>query len=738
MKILKKLLVAPALFSLALPVLSDSASDTLKITVTGTRSEKRLEDIPASLNVIDLDDLRDSGSSNLKDLTRYETGISVYDPRQVNYGGSTSTGNLNIRGMRNNRILFMQDGIRLPAGFYGVGYDYSNANTVDYYSLNTIDILKGPASTLYGSDALGGVIAYNTLTVDDVLKDGEDFTIELPFNVDQANQSLSGSARIAYKDEESGWSVLSVLSSSGANELKPNDASSSYVNDADIKTKSGLVTIAKQINPSTKVGFTIDKYVKDSDISRASGNLSKGYFNYTKQESDVSQIKDRYIISWEYDGLAKSNFIDNIKGKIYYQDYQTKDNWNEFQATKMFYGRLLNRDRDVKSDYDLYDESQGIDIQFTSDTEDHYFTYGIDYSLTKNKYTQDKYTITSGIESHTYFGTNYPIKRSPDTDTKRLGVYVQDEFNIGKTEVLAGVRFDNYNLDASADSLYLNYCQVDSSTCPVADLDATSITPKLAATIPLNEDLKLWGQYSRGFRAPTWWEMQASQTNLSASAPYQTQPNPDLEPESSNSYEVGIRGNYENYNFGLTGFYNSYDDFIETGVSKGTTTVDGVANVAVTTTDNVDGARIWGIEYTSEYKFNPENYGLSLIASASYLKGDSKKDDESLSNIDPFKAIAGLRYKTQDQKLIGELVTTYVGKVNKNNIINYDPGAYTTVDLLAKYSYSQSLDLSFGVNNLFDANYYQYQNIPSNASLTGIEQYREPGRNLKAGFKFTF
>ena len=53
-----------------------------------------------------------------------------------------------------------RDGVRLPSGFYAVGYDYSNGNLVNYYSLSSIDVLKGPVSALYVSDALGGVISF--------------------------------------------------------------------------------------------------------------------------------------------------------------------------------------------------------------------------------------------------------------------------------------------------------------------------------------------------------------------------------------------------------------------------------------------------------------------------------------------------------------------------------------------------------------------------------------------------
>ena len=728
------LLVVPALFSFALPVFAEPASDTLKITVTGTRSERAVEDIPASISVIDLDDLRGQGTSDLKSITRYETGISVYDPRKINYRGSQSTGNVNIRGMRQNRILTIQDGIRLPAGFYGVGYDYSNANTVDYYTLNTIDILKGPASSLYGSDALGGVISYNTLTVDDLLEEGENFKIELPFDFNGANESSSGAGRIAYRDEESGLSFLAVISNSEAKELKPNGAPKIYVNDAKISTNSALLNVNKQINPSNIIGFTVDTYSKDSDIKKSSGNLSTGFFNYTKQESDVNQTKNRYIFSWENNPLVKSSFVDKFKAKIYYQDFETKDNWNEFQGVSQ--AKIIPRD--IKSRYKLVDDSYGLDLQLGSTFDNHLLTYGIDYSLTSNEYYQDKYTITLGRISHTYYGTEYPIKRSPDTDTVRTGIYIQDEIDLGKTELIYGLRFDNYKLNASADSLYLNYCQVDASTCPVADLDASSFTPKISATHSISDQIKIWGQYSRGFRAPSWWEMQSSQTNLSASSPYQSQPNPSLEPEYSNSFELGLKGDYENFNYGLTGFINSYDNFIETGVSQGSKTVNGVENVAITTTDNVKGAQIWGIEYRNEYKFTPDKEGYSLIATAAYQEGTNKVTNEALSNIDPFKAVIGLKYTTLNEKLNTQLISTYVGKVTKHDITNYEPKGYSTLDLLSKYKYNDSLDLSLGINNLLNTKYYQYQNIPTNVSLTKIEQYREPGRSIQAGFKLSF
>ena len=733
MKFLQTLLASSALLSICLSALAETASDTLKITVTGTRTEKNVDEIPSSITVIDLEDSRQSGVLELKDLIKYEPGVSVFDPREINYRssrgtrGSTSTGNVNIRGLSNNRILMQQDGIRLPAGFYAVGYDYSNGNVVDYYSLSTIDVLKGPASVLYGSDALGGVVSFNSLKAKDLLKDNESFKIETPFDFNGSNQGFSSSFKVATNDAASGISYLAVISSTESEEVTPSQAEDQYVNNADINSKSFYLNIDKQINDSNAISFLLDKFRKDTNIVRADGNLASGYLS---QHSDVKINKERYMISWEYSSLDEYSFLESIKAKAFYQNHHTADLWEEIANVGFI--------QPVTSDYDLYDKSHGFDFQFGSSLENHLLTYGIDYSLTKNKYHQDKYTNTFGVISHTHNGTDYPIKRSPDTDTIRLGIYAQNEVQYGKIDLIAGVRVDSYKLDARADSTYYDYCSKGSNSCPVNDLDTSNISPKIGITYPLNTEIEIWSQYSRGFRAPSWWELQASQINLTSSPPYQSIPNSDLKPETSNSYEVGLRGDYQKYNFEIAGYYNTYQNFIETGVDKGITNVDGL-EVTTYSTDNVGEARIWGVEYSHKYKFTPSKGGFSLIGSAGYTYGQDKNDDTPLNNIDPLKIITGIGYTTEDNKLSGEFISTYVGnKRRKDTYTGYRAKPYTNFDLLGKYKYSKSLDLSLGIYNLFDKTYYKSNNISTGQSSTGIEQFAEPGRNLRAGFKYRF
>ena len=110
-KFFRQLLVIPAALSIAVPVTADinsedtkNDSDSLQITVTGTRNEKFIDDVPSSIDVIDLTDKKYTGFSELKDLFRYEPGVSVEADGKVSYGTtSSSEGNVNIRGMELNR-----------------------------------------------------------------------------------------------------------------------------------------------------------------------------------------------------------------------------------------------------------------------------------------------------------------------------------------------------------------------------------------------------------------------------------------------------------------------------------------------------------------------------------------------------------------------------------------------------------------------------------------------------------
>ena len=232
--------------------------------------------------------------------------------------------------------------------------------------------------------------------------------------------------------------------------------------------------------------------------------------------------------------------------------------------------------------------------------------------------------------------------------------------------------------------------------------------------------------------------MNSEQTNFRSR--YQVIPNPDLEPEKSHSYEIGLRSTNDRNKFRIATFYNKYTDFIGSK-SLGTQTVAGVPNMAVSTPVNNEEAKIYGVEVNNDFIVSDNEKGkISLINSLAYLKGDDETNDEPLNRIDPFKLVTGIRYDDVNEKFNTQLIATYTGKARlPESDSYYNPSAVTVFDLLSNYNINDDFSVDLGIYNLADKRYYLYQNTRTvRASNAAFERYSQPGRSLKGGFKYRF
>ena len=151
----------------ALPVAANGADDdpvnedgdSLEtVTVVGSRTARDAADVAATITVIDTARIERELARNIADLVRFEPGVSV--------GGTGSRFGLtgfNIRGMDGNRVLTVIDGVRVPEEFSFGPFLSSRRDFVDIDSLSRAEIARGPISALWGSDAIGGVVAFTTL-----------------------------------------------------------------------------------------------------------------------------------------------------------------------------------------------------------------------------------------------------------------------------------------------------------------------------------------------------------------------------------------------------------------------------------------------------------------------------------------------------------------------------------------------------------------------------------------------
>jgi hemoglobin/transferrin/lactoferrin receptor protein len=181
--------------------LSDEVVDNRPITVTATRQPLATIDAPATVTVIDERRIADELVTDIKDLVRFEPGITV--PRSparfgAALGATGRAGNEGfvIRGIGGNRVLMQVDGVRVPDGFSFGAQAAGRGDYVDLGLVKSVEILRGPASALYGSDGLAGAVSFIT-------SDPADFL--------QGSRSIGGLVRAAYSSVDAEFSETAIL-----------------------------------------------------------------------------------------------------------------------------------------------------------------------------------------------------------------------------------------------------------------------------------------------------------------------------------------------------------------------------------------------------------------------------------------------------------------------------------------------------------------------------------------------
>ena len=166
------------------------------VTVTATRTDHPIEDVPATVSVINEVEIERNLVKDIPGLVRYEPGISV-----SNNPGRFGPNGFNIRGIGGNRVLMQIDGIRLPDAFDFGSFSSASRNSVDIDAIKSVEILRGPASSLYGSDAIGGVVSYIT-------KDPEDY-------MSLTSKPVYGSVKTGYASADKSWFGTATMAPSG-------------------------------------------------------------------------------------------------------------------------------------------------------------------------------------------------------------------------------------------------------------------------------------------------------------------------------------------------------------------------------------------------------------------------------------------------------------------------------------------------------------------------------------------
>lgn len=193
-----------------------------QIVVTATRTAVKAEDVPITITVKNDEQIADELVTDIRDLVRFEPGVSV-QRQPARFGaalgatGRAGNDSFNIRGIGGNRVLIQVDGVRVPDGFSFGAQASGRGDYVDLGLVKSVEILRGPSSALYGSDGLAGAVSFITSDPADFLQGGKAVGGLLRAGYSSADQEFSETAILAGRSGD--WSVMAAYTRRDYQEL---------------------------------------------------------------------------------------------------------------------------------------------------------------------------------------------------------------------------------------------------------------------------------------------------------------------------------------------------------------------------------------------------------------------------------------------------------------------------------------------------------------------------------------
>ncbi|WP_293395728.1 TonB-dependent receptor, partial [Nevskia sp.] len=343
--------------------------------------------------------------------------------------------------------------------------------------------------------------------------------------------------------------------------------------------------------------------------------------------------------------------------------------------------------------------------------------------------------LTAGTETSTIGPDAFPVRDFPITHTIEAGFYAQDDIRYGALTVIPGLRVDYYDLDPRPDSIFIE----DNPGVEPSGLNKLNLSPKLGLVWRFNERLSAYGNYARGFRAPPYSDVNVGFTNFQFG--YTAVPNPDLKPETSNSFEVGLRGGVEDATASVAAFYNRYRNFIQSFVSQGVN-ADGLL---VFQSQNLTKVRIFGAEAKGELGgalLDASLKDFRLRGALAWAKGDDLSAHVPLNSIDPLTGVVGLAWRPAALPVSAELVSTMTiedSRTDNSNGQGYQAPGTVRVDLLGEWQVTPKADFNLGLFNLGDRRIVPAASVQGRlANDPAIDRFSQTGFNVGANVRLRF
>ncbi|MCH8501145.1 MAG: TonB-dependent receptor [Aliidiomarina sp.] len=701
----------------------DELADTYEvITVVAHRQARQQSEVTGTVTVIDEHRMQRELALDVADLIRYEPGIDI-DQGSTRFGH----GGFTIRGIGGNRSSIVIDNVPVGDGFSVGNFSDTGRGLSELGLISRVEVLRGPASTLYGSKALGGVVAFSMLDIDDVIRSG-DFGGFVNVSGQSDRDRYRATAATAWQQGDYGFLIAGAHQR--ANE--PNLPSSPDVQDQlDQKQDAILLRFAKETDRARlRISFDSQEEKRESDILAL---LGQGRFAMTTlMTGDDTRDQWRFVIDQYFQNVAG---IDRGNWRIWRQMTNTRqDTYEERRAAPVPIS--------IERDFEFQQKAWGVGSDLENDLQLGGFKqrlgYGFELIKTQVADRRDglQTNLMNGSTTTIILGEQFPLRDFPNSDVTELGVYVHDEIQLwsaGPT-LSPGLRYEYYKLNSTADDLYTSAFP----NTEVTDLSESRWLPKLGLLWPLQENLDWFVQYAEGFRAPPF-----SDVNIGLYMPMMNLvaiPNPDLKSEKGRTIETGLRWQNADSQLEVVFFRNHYRDFIETRAALG---FDPARGMLVFQSQNRDRVCIEGAEMRARQSLgNFFEVRVAAEITRGYEQGASSEENHHLSEVAPARATVELAWLPNmhwESRLFVQASRGQRDLVDASGAALFSAPGYTTVDWVSQWLPNETWSVTFGVFNLTDKTYWRQSGSrlrPANDPYLPL--WVEPGRSVGASVTMRF
>jgi hemoglobin/transferrin/lactoferrin receptor protein len=702
---------------------------TGEIVISATKWKQKTSDLASKITSISPQEVALMNVQTTADLLTVSGKVFVQKSQQG--GGSPM-----IRGFATNRLLYTIDGVRMNTAIFRAG-NIQNVISLDPFALAETEIIFGPSSVIYGSDAIGAVMSFKTLSPSLSLDDQTLITGNVFSRFSSANEEKTYHTdfNLGYKH----WGFVTSISHNNYGHLRMgSNGPEEYLRNIYVERQNNEDVIVDNNNPKIQnpSGYTQTNIMQKIRFKpNEQWNFEYGF--HLSETSSYSRY-DRHLRTrngnprygeWKY-GPQKwmmNNLEINKKGNnTFYDQVTLRITHQKFEESRI--SRDFNEAERATRIEQVNAYSTNLDFANNLSKKSKLY-YGTEYVFND---VNSKGIDTDILTNNSQKGPS----RYPDSNWSSLGFYLTNQYDFSKKWILqSGLRYNFYSLNATFDTTF--YPLPFTKT----QLNDGSLTGSLGLVYRPSEDWLLSTNISTAFRSPNVDDIGKIFDSEPGSV---VVPNPNLEAEYAYNTDVSIAKTFGDYlKIEVTGFYTN----LQNALVRRDYTLNGMTEIMydgelsnVQALQNAAVANIYGFQTSFEAELGK---GLGISSDFNYQKGEEELDNGDTSasrHAAPWFGTTRFTYNAS--KLKAQFYADYSGAVNFNNLpitekskefiyaIDENGNPYSpswiTLNIKTSYQFTEQFLISTGIENLGDQRYRPYS--------SGIVS---PGRNFVISLKAT-